>query len=704
MTLRTLRLVCLALALWLCAPAALAQNTAAQAAPSAPPDSWAAQLDTLVRWAEQNRAGRECAQRCFALQRLTLTGSLDPGPVRFELEGAVLADRPVAVPLFGPAGKVRVDGVTENGLPAAVSFDDRGYFVQTAARRFVLRGTLSFQDDLALTIPGPLNALDADLTGARVVEGAHLAGLRDATVHLDRGAAQAPAAGPTVFQLSHAVRVGREVAFTYKLVMRSGADLGVVRLPLRFGERVLDVTGSTGWRVDGADLTLPTSGREADITITGTLPSLASFSPDPRSEYEWWLLESDAEHRVTVTGDARQMDSGESPIPRTQPSARLFLVQRGQRLEASVQRLAAVEALAAVVHSQHRITVVTRQGDVVSDDTLRYENNGIDYLLYHPHARPIFLSTDGVAERIMHRDRTPEVMIPLRTGSHEARAQSIGGTTLHALAGWLRLPTATHPLSTSRASMTIGLPPGVIPLAALGGDVPWYAFDLDDVAAVLGAFLVAWIALRDTRRRVLGGVALAGTWFVSQGLFGALVAAVVCGGALWLAHRLLEGAARTLAKLALGGAVCLAMLVAVGSMFTLGRSVSRSPTRDMDTVDAPAAQSSSSEEGGTGARHRSSEGRMGNVYAQDASNGVLQGVTPVAVTLPNYERSVTLRRELVTRDRTFEPAVLYATRLALAPVALAWLACVLALALSYRREAEALRDRLRERLAKPEGV
>jgi hypothetical protein len=665
-----------------------------------PPDSWAAQLDTLVRWADQRRDARACAQRCFALQRMHLAGTLEPDALTFELEGAVLADGPVAIPLFGPPDKVRVEAVTEDGRPAAVSFDDEGYFLHTASRRFVLRGRIAFQRDLALTIIGPLNTLDTSLTGARVVEGARLAGLRNTTIHLDRGAAELPAAGPTVFQLSHAVRVGREIGFTSRLVLRSGADLGVVRLPLRFGERVLEVTGSTGWRVDGSELLLPTSGSQAEVTITGTLPRVTTFTPDPRSEYEWWLLESDAEHRIAVGGDAHQIDSSESPIPRTQPSARLFLVQRGQRIEPTVQTLTSVEALAAVVHAHERTVVVTRQGDVVTDDTLRYENNGIDYLLYDPRARPIFLATDGTAERIMHRGDAREILVPLRTGSHTARVQALGHIDLNTFAGWARFETPSHPLATSRVSLTLGLPPGVYPVAVLGGDEASFAFEADDAFALLVALVTALVALRTWRRRALGTLALAGAWFASPALFVALVVTLCFAGAFWLAGRLLSGGLGTLVKVAFAGAAGLALLVGVGAMLTMSARSTRSSS-DVARTEAAAAYD---QEGGTGTRHGGDEGRvggrasLGNVFAQNAVEGVLQGVTPVALTLPAYERAVHPRRELVTRERPFKPAVLYVTTWAIAPVALAWLACVAALAWSLRRELEALRDRVRARI------
>src|SRR5262249_25884213 len=243
------------------------------------------------------------------------------------------------------------------------------YYLYTASRRFALKGTLALEGDLALTIPGPLNTLVADVTAGAVVEGAQLMGLRNATIHFSREGAAA-ASGPTVFQLSRAIRVGREVGFEYRLVMRSGTDLGVVRLPLAFGEKVLDVAGAAGWRVEGGELVLPTSGRTAEMTVTGSLAGVGKFSPDARSGYEWWLLGSDPEPGVPAPGDARQVDSAESPIPRTQTSSRLFLVQKGQHIEAAVQPLVSVDVLAAVVRTHQRTVVLTQRGDLVSDDTL----------------------------------------------------------------------------------------------------------------------------------------------------------------------------------------------------------------------------------------------------------------------------------------------------------------------------------------------
>src|SRR5262249_18732867 len=160
------------------------------------------------------------------------------------------------------------------------------------SRRFVVRGKLTLGDDLALTIPGPLNSFEAKLRSGRVVEGTTLSGVEAATLHFDREIADTTS-GPPVFELSRALRVGHETTFEYRLSLRSGAELGVVRLPLRYGEKVLDVEGATGWKLEGNDLVLPTNGKTADVVIHGTMAAPRDIAPDERSTSEWWLVESD---------------------------------------------------------------------------------------------------------------------------------------------------------------------------------------------------------------------------------------------------------------------------------------------------------------------------------------------------------------------------------------------------------------------------
>lgn len=695
----------------LLAPAAAAAQPA-PASPPAPappaPETWAAELDALSRWIEQRRERPRCAERCYTLDRLRITGAVGEGPLRFELTGGVLAEGPIAVPLFGPPAQVRVEEATIDGDDAAIGFEADRYFLWTGARRFTLKGALSLEGDLALAIPGPLNRLDADLKAGAVVEGARLSGLSGATVHFSRGGAATPAAGPTVFQLSRAIRVGREIGFEYRLVMRSGTDLGVVRLPLAYEERVLDVAGASGWRVEGKELVLPTSGRSAEMTITGSLPGVATFAPDARSPYEWWLIESDAEHRVKVQGDARQVDSAESPIPRTQATSRLLLVQRGQKIEVSVQALASVEVLAAVVRDHQRTLVLTERGDLVADDRLSYENNGIDYLLYAPGGRPIYLASNGKAERIMHQgEAAEEILVPLRTGSHSVRVQSLALSALRRMGGRLELPMPSYPLTASRVGLTVGLPEAVIPVALLGGDRPALTLSWGDAIAAAIGFGAGWAAVRpraeqgQTRRRrlrLLGGLVLGGLWFLSPGAYAAALTALAIAAVLWLISRLLDGVRRMIATVVVAGGLGLIGLVMMVGLVTMrGSSPASAPYReqapasDVSVPEAPAAP---------GPRSSKLDDRTGNFLAQGAKGGVLEGVTPVALTLPTWERSVRASRELVTKERPFRPVLVYVTTWALWPLALLWVVGLVGLVAAHWAQISAGIRRVGERLAR----
>jgi len=689
---------------------ALAQSPAPLAPP--PPGSWGEQFESLAQWLAQHPASRPCTEHCFVLTRLELAGAAD-AKMTFALEGAVLADAPVAVPLFGPPAHARVEHVTQNGKPAAVGFEGDHWFVMAPPGRFTVGGTLTIDGDLALTIPGPLDALDAELSHGRVIEGAHLSGLQQTTVHFDRAASATPAAEPPVFQLSRAVRVGREITFEYRLVMRSGTDLGVVRLPLAYGEKVLDVQGSAGWSVQGKDLVLPTAGRSAQMIVTGTMAS----------SYEWWLVESDAEHRVGVNGDASQVDASESPIPRTQPSARLLLVGRGQHVEVGVQSLVASEVLAAVVRSQERTIVLTTRGDVVTDDTLSYENNGIDWLALPPSGRAVFLATDGQAERVMRQSDDPgaDVLLPLRVGSHSARLQSVSTATLGTLGGVLSLPVPPNALTTSRSNVTVGLPSEVHPLAALGGDHVWTALCANDGLALAASIVIAVAALRGRWRRAAGAVALAGLWLVSPAAWEGLLGLGVLLLAAWLSARLLTRGMR----IAAWGALAVGALV-------LGASVSRSvshagATHVQDELDrananyvtalpvdlpssAPAAKSAPAQRaqaedkkdngGDYGLGQSIVAGELGSMNARLAVGGLTQGVAPVALTLPGYDRSLTFSRELVTRERPFTPRVVYVTSEGLAPLVAVWLACIGWLSWAYRSSLARIARELRARLAR----
>jgi len=675
----------------------------AEAQPAEPPQA-AKDFLAVAQWLGA-KAPPPCTERCFVLTKLSLDGSVAAGSLGFTLEGAVLADHPVAVPLFGPPNKVRLDAVTDDGKPAHVGFEGDHYFVVTSNKRFTIKGKISLDGDLALTIPGPLNTLEANLTAGRVVEGQKLSGLSATTIHFDGGItdAQKPTE-PTVFQLSRAYRVLRETGFEYRLVLRSGSDLGVVRLPLAFGEKVLDVSGSTGWKVEGTELVLPTAGHNASITITGSIAEAPKhLVADPRSSYEWWLLESDAEHRVnTSTGAAmaKQVDSAESPIARTQPSSRLFLAQRGEALDLTVQTLSASDALAAVVREHTRTLVLTARGDWVVDEQLVYENNGVDHLMFKPAGRPIFLATDGVGERLLHKDGAlSEVVVGLRKGTHTARLQSLSQTKVGPFFGALTVPVPEHALTASRATMHLGLPRDVHPIAVLGGDRPVWLIGFEELAGIAVSLLAAWFLATSRRDRALVTIGLAGLWLVVPPVFVATVVSLLAFAGFRIGARVFAPGSWKVLRVAMVPAAL--VLVVFLAMASVGRKADAPRFANTDTTKLETANIPASADVSYKVKAGEVDGKFGNWEGQLATAGILPGVTPVALPLPSAERWVDSSRELVTCERPFAPRLIYVTTLGLLPFVAGWAAAILALAWLHRAALVSLRDRIRALLAPP---
>lgn len=677
----------------------------ADAKPEAPTaGSWASELVQLANLVQPQDS--TCTDHCWVLERLHLTGPVDKGKVDFELTGELLQKGSYQIPLFAPAQKIRLEGVTENGAPATIGFDEGNYWVHTTASHFTVRGKLVLPEDRTVTIAGPLDALDADLTGGRLTEGAHLTALAATAIHFDAEGA-APAEQPAVFSIARALRVGKSIEFEYRLTAQSGKDLGVVHFPLRYGERVLDVAGATGWRTEGEDLLLPTTGKNAEITITGTLANVASFTPDPRAPFEWWLLETDAEHRIVATGDAKQHDANESPIVRREPSSRLFLVQRGQHLDVTVQTLQSVDVLAATVRSHSRMLVLTAGGDLVAQDVLTYDNNGLDYLYFTPDGKPLYLATDGAPERVMHKDGSDDLAIPMRLGQHTITVQSLAGTSIGTFFGRVAMPGPRVPLATASEDITVGVPSTLHPILVTGGEKPTTPLTTSDALALGLSALAAALALAGWKKRALGTASLFGLWFVMKPLFvvalGVGVAALVWPlfARLGKVTRRVTLGLGLLASLVLG----LTFVETRASMKSAADAVSlaRSEPAAHDfrgDVDQTEQNLPAQMQGQAMKEKRAEFGMIGLADNGAVTRaGMLDGVRPVALSMPGYARTASASRQLVTPSRAFRPVVYYVTDGGLALLGLLWLASAGALVWLSRERLRALRDKLRAALA-----
>ncbi len=683
-------------------------------AKEAPSHSWATELEALSEWLIETKdlvprpketpPAPECEENCFVLDTLTLGGSVDANKLRFTLTGAVLAKTKQRVPLFGPPEQVALSQVRINKQPAIIGFhESNAFYVLTDASNFVIEGDLALLDSLSLNLPGPLNQLVARFTAGRLVEGERLSGLRQETVHLEPGTSpqsndtesETSDDRPPIFSVSRAIRIQKETSFEYKVHVRSGQDINSVRLPLPFGETVLDVPNHKGWTQENDTLMVPTSGRDIEFTVYGRLPKVTTFQPDERSAYEWWMIESDPEYRVMVDTRAKQVDSSESPLSRKLSSSRLFFVTKGQSLNATVQPLTAKEALAAVVNQHRRTIVWTRDGDLVAEDVLNYENNGIDYLTLNAEGKPIYLEVDYEAQKILSDDKSKmeEVLIPMKKGSHAVRVQSLTTQARSWLGGTLSVPFATHGLTTSRASLTLGLPGDIVPLWITGGQGIKSPVGLADVIFVLLALAFAVVLFHTNKDRAVGFIALAGLYFYEPTAFVLLLAGSFVLALVVLVWRKLQGWKRWFVF----GSIALIVMPVLISMLSVVSDVVQVPGASApheEMMSKELSRGSASIKYDKAAKKvrakpmmekeesRYAQRRLDNELAQvqdglgNAFFGGLaevQGVTPVALPLPGYERSLYVKRELVTTQRPLKPTLIYTTQSATLPLLILWL-------------------------------
>ena len=647
-------------------------------------------LNNLTSGAAVKEPPPPCTEDCWQLAHLTIRGAAN-GPMTFELKGTVRANEDQKIPLFGPPSQVRLDDLSMDGGRPTVTFDNDRYYLLTRAKSFTLRGRITLGSDQMLSVVGPILAVDAPLTKGRLVEGEKLSGVSATVLHFDPMTEDAAAQAakprlPPVFRLSRSVRFGTDTSFVYRLVASYTSDLGTLKLPLAFGEKVQDVQGSKEWRVDGKELFLPTTGKEAEITISGSLPPAPSplapplvFKPDERSAYEWWMIEADPEHRVSVGGEGKLVETTQSPIPPTMPGSRVYLVQRNQQIEVDSKSLVRGDVLAAVARTNRRFVAITGTGEMISDESIAFDNNGLEHLMVAPAGKAMYLSTDGAAQRILHTEvGASEVLVPIRPGSHTLRVQSLADVRLWSLAGAVKVPGSNYPIATSSMEVTVGLPESMHPVAVLGGDRARWAYSRGDLLALALGAAVACFGFRTRKTRALGALVTAGLWFVSREGFVFASGGLFVVGSIFLASRFIRG---TRLLVASGGLIVLALF---GGKWALDGGTSYEPAREM-FVDHPQIPSPE-------ITHAA--------VAADGSLDTKAGITPVSLSLPTSEHYVQSSRQLVTKERPFEMRIVYMTQTLVTGLHLAWLFMFGMLGWLHRDRLAGLRARIIERLTR----
>src|SRR5207253_385079 len=101
----------------------------------------------------------------------------------------------------------------------------------------------------------------------------------------------------------------------------------------------------------------------------------------------------------------------------------------------------------AVARTHRRHVAITGRGELISDETIAFDNNGLDHLMLSPAGKAMYLSTDANAQSILHTEKgARDVIIPLRPGSHQLRVQSLADVRLWPVAGAITVPSSSYPL------------------------------------------------------------------------------------------------------------------------------------------------------------------------------------------------------------------------------------------------------------------
>ena len=167
------------------------------------------------------------------------------------------------------------------------------------------------------------------------------------------------------------------------------------------------------------------------------------------------------------------------------PGSRVYLVQRNQQIEVDSKSLVRGDVLAAVARTNRRFLAITSTGEMISDESIAFDNNGLEHLMVTPAGKAMYLSTDGAAQRILHTEAgATDVLVPIRPGSHTLRVQSLADVRLWSIAGAVKVPGSSYPIATSSMEVTVGLPESMHPIAVLGGDRARWAYSRGDLLAL----------------------------------------------------------------------------------------------------------------------------------------------------------------------------------------------------------------------------
>lgn len=655
------------------------------------PQSYVWQIEEFAKWLIRSRdlipRPSECKGLCFVLDRLVFSGSLEDNEIYFSLEGSLLTDMDTIIPLFGPPQRFTIEDVTINNREAITGFDNNNYFSRVSDRNFLIKGKISFINEVNLTVAGPVNTLINEMKDANITQGNKLAGIRNRLINfqstkIDPVIIDRPEIKP-VFQINRAIRISNDINFEYFVYIRSATEISNYIIPLRNSEVILQVLGADDYKIEDNKIIINSQRQSLNLRIIGKLDKLADLKMDDRSNYEWWLIESDPQHKINVKTQANQIDSSESPMQRTMSLSRLFFLSKGHTVTIEVEKLSSLEALAVIMHSQSRKIIWTKDGDLVSQDTFTYENSGIDYLVFDTGAKPIYLEVNRESQRLFSLENIPKtaIVLPLEKGRHSASIQSLGKEKISFFAGRLRIPFPEHNLTISKGSIDIGLPRGIIPIyltEGYGFINPFYFYQLIFFIIII---IISWIFYKKKKEKIIAIISFTGLFALFDIFF---IIIFLVGFLISIFKFIKKRYSKNKFILTISIFMIFIFLIFIYLIILPSFGVYRvdqiadgavfekqvyappppSPSRERRVGQRPSADYLDAEMDYDAIR---SEERV----ISDSS--IMEGIIPVALPMPGYDRILRVQKELITSDRPMKPVLYYLRNYSLIPVFLIWL-------------------------------
>ncbi|MFC1455099.1 hypothetical protein ACFLQI_03370, partial [Candidatus Undinarchaeota archaeon] len=270
-----------------------------------------------------------------------------------------------------------------------------------------------------------------------------------------------------------------------------GGDLGRQTIPLKNGESVSAVTGVLDWTATGSNLNVDLQGDRSTVVVRGVFSGTTLKVPMASGSHKV-LIESDPEQKLTVSGNAKEIDLSEIRIPPTYPTALAFLASASDTFQISIQELGVFPSLVASVERAQNRIAVTSKGSIVGEMNYQYANTGLDYLQVDVPGTPLYASTEESAIKLTKEDTLLLAFPKTQRGNFDV----VYFDTRHQIfpIDLISVPIAHTDLPISTARTQVYLPKNVFVLETFGADggseIPWQLLGLLVVIfAIMGALL-----------------------------------------------------------------------------------------------------------------------------------------------------------------------------------------------------------------------